>query len=360
MALKKIPNVETLNRLAKQGLTEKDIVRRGRDVFLKPGSPFEKSLEFPTREIRDLGLQEGRKEAFINLNRGLAENISRTTNQTNFKDFGMKILNLLLQSQKLGTRPFVEQEFGAQEEQLKRIEQTPANLIGAEPRLQESVRIAQAQAIQPTITGARQAQQTFTEQIRALGNTIEQARRIGEWIQNIELQQRRINEDQRQEAQKLIVSLPEAVKNLPEDQKRALEKRAGMPRGIIDVIPTEERKNIQFLSTRSQTQKPASLQEEPLQFDFTPEDRRILAGFQQLGVNFRDKNLQNIFVNVLTASERDEFLRDLQKARQIQSVDVDLFFRAWLGEKTLREKDSEEQKIPSLKDKNPFRKGIIL
>ena len=50
--------------------------------------------------------------------------------------------------------------------------QTPSELIGASPQLQASVRGAQVGALQPTITGAREATQTFREQLQSFKDVV--------------------------------------------------------------------------------------------------------------------------------------------------------------------------------------------
>lgn len=78
----------------------------------------------------------------------LAESVS---GEPNFQDFGLKIADMLRRYQK----PFVEQGFNAQEEQVRRLSARPSDdLIGASPTLQSGVRSAEAGALDPTIRGA--------------------------------------------------------------------------------------------------------------------------------------------------------------------------------------------------------------
>lgn len=155
---------------------------------------------------------------------------SSSTGGSAYSKFGTQLMQLLQQQQQLGTKGFAEQGFNAQEEQVKRIQSTPENLIGAAPNIQAGARNDAASALNPTIQGAQNSQRTFSEQIAGLGNAISQAKGIGEWMQGVEQQQQ-------QDARDLIFNLPSTVKQLPDDQKRELEKRAGLQKGLIDLLP---------------------------------------------------------------------------------------------------------------------------
>ncbi len=136
-----------------------------------------------TQSIRNLQLNEGNQGAFLDLSNRQSENIAQGTPT---QIFNQKLMEMLKQYQTLGTRPFAEQQFNAQEEQARRVFQTPQSLIGAAPSVQSGVRTAATGALEPTISGAKQGMQTFGEQIKGLGSAIEQARAFGEDIKKQE------------------------------------------------------------------------------------------------------------------------------------------------------------------------------
>src|SRR5688572_7800574 len=118
---------------------------------------------FPTRDIRNIGLGSGDPGAYANLN------------QDQSRVFGLAVMDLLRQYQKLGTKPFVQQQFNAQDQQVKRSIYTSPDLIGAAPGVQAGARNAAVGALRPTIQGAQDSQQTFGEQIKNFGTTIDRA-----------------------------------------------------------------------------------------------------------------------------------------------------------------------------------------
>ena len=129
---------------------------------------------------RNLQLQSGDTAALLDLGNRSAKNVAESVpSGSAYQQFGLALMKLLQDSQRLGTKPLAEQQFAAREEQTKRtLAQTPQELIGASPGLQAGVRSAAAEAIQPTITGLGQQQKTFQEQITGFGNILGQARNI--------------------------------------------------------------------------------------------------------------------------------------------------------------------------------------
>lgn len=196
-------------RLSSMSVTPPNISSGIRDLNLSGGSSL--TLDQQTQPTQTASVPQG-------------------NTQSASQSFMTQLMSLLQQQQQLGTRQFQEQGFNAEEAQLKRINETPSNLIGANPSLQNQVRSASAGAIDPTIQGAQQSQKTFSEQIAGLGSAINQARAIGEWMQESERQVQ-------QDARDLIFKLPSTVKGLPDEQKRELEKRAGLQKGLIDLLP---------------------------------------------------------------------------------------------------------------------------
>src|SRR3990167_2755262 len=94
---------------------------------------------YPTNDIRILQAQGGDQQAIIQQSGNHAA------------DTGSQLLDLLKQYQQFGR----QQEVAGQQEQTKRVFNTPSDLIGASPGLQSSVRNASVQAVEPTIGGAR-------------------------------------------------------------------------------------------------------------------------------------------------------------------------------------------------------------
>ena len=149
-------------------------------------------------------------------------------------EFGLKLMDLLKRHQTMGTRPFQEQGLNAQQEQVNRVMQTtPTDLVGSSPNVQSGVRNASVGAVSPTIQGAQQSTQTFSEQLRGFGDALSQAQGIGQWLQEQE-------QSAQTEARNLIFQLPGAVKRLPDQEKRILEQKAGLQKGFIDILPEGE------------------------------------------------------------------------------------------------------------------------
>lgn len=149
-----------------------------------------------------------------------------------YQQFNSGLIDMLKQSQSLGTAGFANQGFNAQSEQASRISApTQQNLIGAAPSLQNSVRQASASAVNPTIQGAQQSGQTFGEQLGSFGNLLQYARQINSDYES-QLQQAKDS------AFNKIMSTVQtygasAFKGLNEDEINNLEKTAGLPSGFL-------------------------------------------------------------------------------------------------------------------------------
>lgn len=178
----------------------------------------------------------------------LGSQISRTplvfpqdtyTPQTSSVDlFNLKLLDLLKGFQGLGTGKFQQAEFAAREAQAGRVFQTPSELIGAAPSLQAQARGAAVGALQPTISGYQEGAQTFAEQIRAFGNSLEFARGIGQMMQEQENAERERVRQAQEDARKAVEYAfdtfgGEAFAYMDPTEITALERRAGLPRGYI-------------------------------------------------------------------------------------------------------------------------------
>ena len=166
-------------------------------------------------------------------------------------DFNTKLIELLKQYQQLGTKGFATQGLDASDAQAKRISaQTPQDLIGANPGLQDSVRSSYANALQPTIQGARSAQQTFGEQINSFGNQIQNVQQL---MRDYQTEQSRVAGRMQDNVNSLITSRnieglkalpPEALKLAGYDQKTI----QGIIKGIEGAL-AEERRQFEIKNT---------------------------------------------------------------------------------------------------------------
>ena len=175
---------------------------------------------------RSLGLQQGSPIEFNALGGG-----TPTQGQDQSQLFGLKVMDLLKQYQKLGTKSFAQQGFNAQQEQINRLYTTSPDLIGASPSLQNQVRSASADALDPTIQGAGQGQRTFSEQIKGLGDSITQARGL---IKDFEQTQNTQRDDARTTLNQALTTVGgSAFDNLDPVEVTQLEKIAGYPKGYL-------------------------------------------------------------------------------------------------------------------------------
>lgn len=187
-------------------------------------------------------------------------NPQRSVDPNAYQQFSLSLLDLMKRRQSLGTAPFVRQSLNAQEEQANRISQTPQNLIGASPQLQSGVRSASAAALSPTISGAQQGAQTFSEQLSSFGNLVNLANQIGQ-------QQQASQEREQDRAFNQVMALVstyggQAFQGADEQTLKNLEKSAGLPTGFL---------------TRVQALTPLSQQITPLQQEQLDLQRQQLA-----------------------------------------------------------------------------------
>lgn len=112
-------------------------------------------------------------------------------NPQTVNQFNTAVQGLLKQYQTMGTKPFAVQGFDAQQVQNNRISAAPTpDMVGASPGQQNSVRTSSAQAVQPTISGAQNSQQTFGEQLNSFGNSIKDAQSFMQSYQTSQTQQK--------------------------------------------------------------------------------------------------------------------------------------------------------------------------
>jgi len=153
------------------------------------------------------------------------------TNQTPSQKFSSLLADLLRRHQQLGTRPFAEQSFAGQEEQIRRTEQTPADLIGASPEIQSGVRAAQVGAVQPTVSGAQQGKQTYSEQLRSFGDALTTTR---QFFTDLQTQENKKRDDARALIKdSLTLFGGSAFDKANDEELTRLEKEAGLPKGYI-------------------------------------------------------------------------------------------------------------------------------
>lgn len=113
-----------------------------------------------------------------------ASPVSAAPNDAHYTQFNAALMGLLKTQQGMGTKGFQEQGFNAQQAMNDKVlAPTSSDFVGAAPGTQDSVRSGQAQAIQPLVTGANNAGQTFGQQINSLGDAINAAKSFGDSYQ---------------------------------------------------------------------------------------------------------------------------------------------------------------------------------
>jgi len=177
---------------------------------------------------RSIGTLNTGGTSMADLSRGSTPN-TMTSNTPDYQSFGLKLMQMLQQQQRLGTKPFVDASLNAQQEQVNRIQAlaTP----GMPPNLQSSVRSGEVSAVQPTVTGANQMGQTFGEQIKGVGNAIESARSFMQEMQATD-------QKKKDDAFNLVMNSfnsfgSGAFQDLDPQEMTTLEKTAGLPTGFI-------------------------------------------------------------------------------------------------------------------------------
>lgn len=146
----------------------------GADFLLGKFTPGMPSYRPPS--VRTLGISAGDEGAILDQGQRQAKSVAGGVPKasTPYSEMMFKLTDMLKQYQTLGTRPFAEQELNARESQANRVlQETPSDLIGASPQIQSRTRANFAGALDPTIAGAREGMQTFGEQIKSFGSTVE-------------------------------------------------------------------------------------------------------------------------------------------------------------------------------------------
>ena len=190
----------------------------------------------PNTSIRDLGIQSGNPASVLSLNNTQSQNVAQSAPSSNsYQTFLVALQQMMKQYQTLGTAPFVNQELNASEAQNNRVlQETPSSLIGANPSLQAGARSASAGALQPTISGARSASQTFRESLNAFGDTVKATQ---DYFKSIEEQKNKDRDDARNVIKDAFaIGGADSLKGLNADEIKQLEKNAGYPTGYIEGV----------------------------------------------------------------------------------------------------------------------------
>ena len=161
---------------------------------------------------------------------------SGVSNDSSYKAFGSKLMDILARYQGLSTSanyPYEEASLNLQEEQAGRImkEATP----GMSPSLQGKVRSAESEALEPSITGLKKRHATFLDQIKAVGTALEQTMQFGEYLHGLEMEDKDL-------AMKILTT-PSLLKSAQrsQDTLKWMGKTLGVkPDFLMSVIAEEE------------------------------------------------------------------------------------------------------------------------
>ena len=163
-----------------------------------------------------------------------------TPGQGSSQMFNQALINLLTKFQQPGTAPFLNAQLQGQQAQAQTIlnQNVPA---GMSPSMQNQILGAQSSIYTPMIQGAQQMGQTVSEQIAGLSNNLDKVLAVSQWMQQAE-------QTDQKNAQDIIFNHPNVAKAMGDKEKRALEKKAGLTSGIIDLMPktatTKETKTV--------------------------------------------------------------------------------------------------------------------
>lgn len=173
-----------------------------------------------------------------------------TTPPNAYQQFNNQLLNLMKQYQSLGTAPAVRTQLNASDLQADRTSTTSPALIGAAPSVQSAARSASVQAVEPTIRGAQQGAQTYTEQLNAFGNLMGFARQVGA---DYQAQQERAQDRAFQQIMSMIDQYGgQAFQGIDQNEVKNLEKIAGLPTGFIARLGTLKTTQQQQLDQQNQ------------------------------------------------------------------------------------------------------------
>jgi hypothetical protein len=146
-----------------------------------------------------------------------------------YQIFNSALMDMLKKYQTLGTKPSQMTQIGLQNQQADKI--LAQSEGGFSPSQQSSMRNAQSQAIQPSITGSENRQQTYEKQLNAFGNVLNASK---DYAQTQMEAQVKHEEDTRKSIQDAIDTYgSKAFEGLDESSLAQLEKDANYPKGYL-------------------------------------------------------------------------------------------------------------------------------
>ncbi len=146
-----------------------------------------------------------------------------------YQIFNSALMNMLKKYQTLGTKPSQMTQIGLQNQQADKV--LAQSEGGFSPSQQSSMRNAQVSAIQPSITGSENRQQTYEQQLGAFGNVLNASR---DYAQSQMEAQVKHEEDTRKSIQDAIDTYgSKAFEGLDEKALAQIEKDANYPKGYL-------------------------------------------------------------------------------------------------------------------------------
>lgn len=163
------------------------------------------------------------------LSGGQAVSFNRAPQNNSYSIFNNALMEMLKSYQTMGTRPAQEQALDLSTQQAQRgMEQaTP----GMSPGQQSAVRSASQSALTPSIQGAQQRAQTFSEQLSGFKGVLQQTQSMA---QALEDQRFKIQENARKMVNDSITQFgSQAFEGVNEQELAQVEKEAGLPKGYL-------------------------------------------------------------------------------------------------------------------------------
>jgi hypothetical protein len=146
-----------------------------------------------------------------------------------YQIFNSALMDMLKKYQTLGTKPSQMTQIGLRNQQADKVLATAEG--GFSPSQQSSMRNAEVSAIQPSITGSENRQQTYEQQLGAFGNVLNASR---DYAQSQMEAQVKHEEDTRKSIQDAINTYgSKAFEGLDEKALSQLEKDANYPKGYL-------------------------------------------------------------------------------------------------------------------------------
>jgi len=181
--------------------------------------------------VRDVMLEGGEPFALNSLREGMASQVSQTGSSA-YNNFVKILTDLTKRYQQIGTAKFLEPELAAREQQSQRaLAPLSPELAGAALSPSQIMGIKQAQvgALEPSISGARELRQTFSEQLQSFGSSLEQAKALGQWMQDTE-------QKEQDEYKDILFNFPSAIREMSDDELKAFSKKTGYSPDLVREI----------------------------------------------------------------------------------------------------------------------------